>query len=393
MRKNVLVVAAGAALGLSSFALAQNADQSRAYANELTSDAAGHQSFAANSTVEVYGQIQFRYIINSRDEVAGDDDAAIGFQTRRTKIGVRGTVGENFGYEVRGAFDREDGVFGLENAFVTYAIDDNWTARWGQFKLPTLREELTSSTNLLAVDRSTVNEAFNQDYSQGIEFQYRNDSFMFRGAFSDGFGTRNTDFTSGTEADYAFTGRLDYRWGAGDWSRFEDFTSWRGQEYGGTIGGAAHWQSGGDTVGTADTDIWQVTVDTGVEGNGWNVYGAFIWTNTDTAGAADSTDDLGWLVQGGWFLTDNWELFGRFDMVIPDDDRGAASDEFSAFTIGVNDYIIPESHAAKFSADLVWNLDAQADSASVVFPNTGTGLLTDTEGDQFVIRLQFQLLF
>lgn len=394
MKKNVLVVAAGAALGLSSFALAQSADQSRAYASEMLADASGRESFAADSTVIVGGQIQFRYVINNRDNVAGsDDDTTTGFQTRRTKIWVYGDVGENFSYKVVGAFDREDGVFGLEDAFVNYAANDDWTVTWGQFKLPTLREENVSSAKQLAVERSIMNEVFNQDRSQGVMATYANDSWRFRGAVSDGLSTRNTDFTSGAEADFALTGRLDYRWGAGDWARFDDFTSWKGQEYGGLVGGAFHWQSGGNTVGTTDMDLWQFTIDAGVEGNGWNAFAAFVWTNTDIEGAPADTDDLGWLLQGGIFLNDNWEVFARLDQVIPDDTGSTTDQDFTTLTIGVNDYIIPESHAAKFSADVMFGFDAQAESSDLVSADTGTGILDSADDSQIVLRLQFQLLY
>ena len=69
------------------------------------------------------------------------------------------------------------------------------------------------------------------------------------GAFSDGLNTKSTDYTSTLEADYAFTGRVEYKWD-GDWKQYDEFTAFRDAKYFGAIGGALHYQWGGHTVGT-----------------------------------------------------------------------------------------------------------------------------------------------
>lgn len=401
-----LVVLAGAALGLGTAALAQSSDQTRALSSELRSDAANRTSLLAQADSEIAlgGQIQFRYIWNFRDEAPNaveddpatpgvdetveDEDTTLGFQARRTKIWAKGNVAEDWGFKIVGAFDRDGGDFELEDAFINYDINDTTSVMFGQFKLPFLREELVSSAKQLAVDRSVTNETFNQDRSQGIMVTYTGDAFRFGGAFSDGLRTANTDFDSMAEADYAFTGRVEWKW-AGDWEVFEDFTSWQGSDYAGMIGGALHWEDGGSTGGpTAEVETFGLTVDASAEGNGWNAYGAFIWLDEDSA-FGESTSNYGWLVQGGVFLAERWELFGRFDMTIPDDDLDA--DEFSTITVGVNHYVIPESHAVKFTADVQYLIDEL--DKSIVSSSTGVGILPDTGDGQWAIRLQMQLVF
>ena len=54
------------------------------------------------------------------------------------------------------------------------------------------------------------------------------------------------------------------------------------------------------------------------------------------------------------FVSDDWELFARWDMVFGDDDI-FANDEYTEITLGANYYI--HKHAAKFTIDLVWALD------------------------------------
>ena len=81
----------------------------------------------------------------------------------------------------------------------------------GQIKPPLLREELMSSRRQLAVDRSLVNEAFNQDYTQGIDLAYTGERLGFRVTVHDGIRTVNTTALSEDPAS-AFTGRASTWW-------------------------------------------------------------------------------------------------------------------------------------------------------------------------------------
>lgn len=392
-----IALLAGAAVGLTAGAQGQTLDNSRAYSAEVLSQAQSHTSTLAQPAagdVTVGGQIQFRWIFNSRDDNTLVEDTTTGFQTTRTKLWATGNVNEEFGYRVQGAFDRDGGTFGLEDAFVTYKVNDQSTLQWGQFKLPLLREELVSSAKQLAAERSVMNETFNQDRSQGVQWGYAGENFRFWAAFSDGVRTANTDFDSDSEADYGFTGRFEYMW-SGDWKQFEDFTSWKGSAYAGMLGAAAHWQSGGNTFATGgttdDEDLLMFTVDASAEGDGWNAFAAFVYTSFSPAVGADR-DDMGFVVQGGYAFNDNWEVFGRYDVVIPEDPSAAPEDDFSSVTFGVNYYVIPQSHAAKFTADVAYFIDNPV--TSVIVPtSTGTGLLGTAEDGQWALRFQFQVLF
>lgn len=413
--------------GLASVAIAQDPtlDQSRAELANMKADAANRTSLLAagaeaghdekgfymadgeNFRLNVGGQIQFRYNMNFRDEdssAGADDEFTHGFQTRRTKLEFWGNViNPNLHYKVVGAFDRDEGgSFQLEDAWVAYDFNENLTMTWGQFKAPFMREELVSSKYQLAADRSTMNEVFNQDRSQGIQLEWHNDNFRILGAFTDGFYTDNTDFTSGAEADFALTGRIEYNT-TGDWARYKDFTSWRSADKIGLIfGGAGHWQSEGDTGGTGplasggDAEYWALTGDIGVEGKGWNLFGSVVWSNVDVDGGIDA-DNWAFNIQGGVFITNKDELFARWDMIFPDDDlSGSDDDDFTTITFGWNHYFVEESHAAKFTLDLLWYLEATGDFGGSTFAettSTGINLLPSDDDDQWGIRAQFQLLF
>lgn len=413
-RTNMIALLAGAAFGLSgAAALAQSTglDESRAYQAEMLADAQGRTSLLQGGTsgydgqffmasadgnyrLNVGGQIQFQYVWNNRDDDGADDEEnTIGFRNRRVRLNFGGNLfNPDFTYYIQGGFSDvgEEGSFALLDAFGKYEFENGWMLRFGQFKLPLMREELVSSKYQLTVDRSIFNSVFGQGRSQGLEIGTETDAFRFAASFSDGLGTANTDFTSGFEADYALTARAEWKF-AGQWEQFDDFTSWTNSDYAGMIGGAIHWQDGGETAGTSETEVFQYTIDASVEGNGWNLFGAFAGRHADmdTAGGDDEADVFGFLVQGGIFVAPQTELFARYDIVIPDDDTDG--DNFSTITAGVNYYFIERSHAAKFTADFSYFIDEQ-DNAFVA-PNSAAGLLPSDDDGQWAIRLQMQVLF
>jgi len=390
-------------------------DEIRAMVAEMLSDAqtrssllqsgstAGHDGhfFLAspdgNFKMEISGQVQFRYNLVFRDQGpdsagAPIDDFTPGFQTRRTKLGFKGHIySPNLFYHIKGAFGRSGGAFDLEEAEVGYKFDNGLELKWGQFKLPFLREELVSSSRQLTVGRSLTNELFNQDRSQGVQVSYAADAFRLFGAFSNGFNADNKEFNA-KPADWAVTGRAEFLF-AGSWKQFKDFTSKPGSEDGLMLGLAAHFERSPDTPsGPAIQDRISWTLDASWESDGWSLYGAFIG-NHDSGGAASggSVDEYGWLVQGGLYLADNVETFARFDMIIPDSDLVADS-AFSTVTFGANYYI--HGHSAKFTADVQLFLDDVVGTDSIAGSEKGIGFLDNgAHAGEYAVRLQFQLLF
>ncbi|MBX3386686.1 MAG: hypothetical protein KF768_08960 [Phycisphaeraceae bacterium] len=425
-----LVLLTGAALGVCAAGAAQAAtstDEVRAIVAEMMADAetrssllaggdAGHDGkfFIAGDgfRLNVGGQIQFRYIMNFRDDENPGDDFSNGFQTRRTKLDFNGAINRNWDFRVLAGFDRGDdggsgGGFNLEQAWVRYNFDGGMKLRWGQFKLPMLREELVESSRQLAVERSIMNEAFTQDRSQGIELAAQYDAWRWAVAFSDGLDSENTDFNgpggSGIpfvvagEAEYALTGRVEFLFD-GQWKDFEDFTAQKGQDFGFMLGAAIHWQQSTQTPTPTDVDVdtLQFTVDASLEGDGWNLFGAFVyrWQEQSALGMSDTDlSDFGAVIQGGWRFAENTEVFVRWDAIFADEDRfGGGEDNFNFLTVGLNHYYA--GHAAKASVDLVWSFQDTSNLVSSGFlPNTGVGLLGDSEENEVAIRLQFQLLF
>ena len=414
-----LSLIAGATLAGTAVAdSAITADEARAIVAEMLADAetrsslqssggnAGHDgkfflaSPGGDFRLNVGGQIQFRYMANFGDDLAGDSDRDVerGFQTRRTKLIFSGTVYDDIDFKVNGAFDRDGGDFSLEDAWVRFNIDENSNVSIGQFKAPFLREELVSSSRQLTADRSVANEVVDQDRSQGSAYNYNSDDWRFTGSFSDGAITDNTVYTGsniatgawgGGENDLSFSARFEYK-GAGTWSQFKDFTSEAGAETAWMSGAAGHYE-GGEINGnrSLDYDNFGYTVDVSLEGDGWSVFGAFIGRELDIDGGTDASD-FGHVLQASFRIPESkWEVFGRWDGVYADSSY-TNDEDFNTLTFGTNYYM--HGHAAKFTVDVQYFLD-NANENDIVSANSGIGLLTDSDDGEFGIRAQFQLLF
>jgi hypothetical protein len=343
--------------------------------------------------------LQMRYNFNKRGSdsttlAAPDDDITIGFTNRRTKLGLSGDVTETISAKVKFGFSQSTGSGALESAELKWKASDSWTLRVGQFKPGLLREENISSSKQLTVDRSAMNETYNQDFTQGIEIAKTEDDWRLSLSFNDGFGSDNTYALSPSESDYGLTARGELKFGHASWSELSQFTSWRGANGGFMIGAGIHYQSMGNTAPSTmpSTDLQTITVDASLIGDGWNIFGAGVWRSMDSG--PTTRTDAGFVFQGGVFVSDLDEFFARWDMIMPSSSAPvvvgtSGNKEFQAFTVGWNHYIIPESHAAKFTLELQHYPDPTTESIVKIKGN----LLPDSTGDQFAVTAQFQLLF
>lgn len=414
---SIVAAISGAAVADTTSWSQEHADQTRAIVAEMLADASTRTSLLANSgaaghdgkfflassdgafRLNVSGQAQFRYYASflQDDPVVSVDDFDPGFETSNTRLRFDGHIFEpSLFYAVQMNFDEDTGTATLEDAYVGYAWDNGWAVIWGQLKMPVLWEDVLHEKYSLAVDRSVVNAAIDPGRSQGIWAHYSSDDWRMWLGFDDGLGTANTAFNAAGEPDWAVTTRWEWKM-AGQWSQFDQFTSTRGSEFGAKLGAATHWQNGPDIKGVPAAMVGAYTADLMLKGDGWNAFGSFVGLHIDPDGPAMSTDDFGIVAQGGLYLTDKFEIFGRYDVVIPDNDR-VANKAFNTATLGGNYYL--HGQAAKFTCDVQYFLDDTADNALVsgIAGGPGSngaaiGLRPSPNDGQFVLRFQFQLLF
>jgi len=360
-------------------------------------------------------QFQFRNVTNYREDAKtdGDGDWENGFEYRRMKFALEGTAFGDLSYAFIWATDRTNGQLKLEEAWTRYMFADDWGVRFGQFKDPVTHEFVMSTKRQLAADTSLVDGTLGGGmggWTQGALLVYGNynpkNNLNVEAGITDGASQYNADFTGRTDfanavpkphtLDFGLVGRAEYRI-MGDWKDYKDFTAMGTKEDLLVLGAGGDWSQGGDgnlILGTADLQYESPS--------GFGAYGALLLRYTDSDltgfGGVDSTD-WGFLVQGSYLLTGNWEVFGRYDAIFFDNEQGLkragvatgdSDDTFHEITVGVNYYMGTNGeagHRAKFTVDLSY-LPNGASKFS-----TGLGILDDNGGDnEWMLRAQFQLL-
>ena len=349
-----------------------------------------------NFSLKVGGQVQVRWTMNS----AKDQNTDWGFENRRTKLSFSGNVfDKSWTYKVKGAFSRSGGDFVLEDGYVQKKFDGGLAIKVGQFKAPWMREELVSSSKQLTVERSIVNEYFNQGFSQGIQLGYEADSFRAWAWAGDGIGPRgfglarfnsqNTNWDR-TATNYSFAGRAEYKI-SGDWSQFNDFSSKRGSNSGMMAGVSAVTQRANQNLSAAadGTKVYGITGDFTWDMSGASLFVSGVWTNVDSPNAGGDSNPWGVTIQGGYFVTESVEAFVRYEYMDFDPSLLANVAKYDGFTVGGNWFI---NSNVKFTADFSYNFSSLAAGAFVA---SSAGFRTDEPGEdgQWAIRAQLQLLF
>lgn len=328
--------------------------------------------------------MQQRFIWNNRSGDGVDGDVW-GFENPRSKFILTGhVVNPDWFYRVdvnvgSATTDRT----GKLNAYLGHDYGNGWRVLAGSMKLPLLREELVEAQYQLAVERSLFNYTFTGGYSDGLAVHYQGDDFRFMGMISDGANMGNTTWNAQTN-EYALTGRVEFRVN-GNWGQFEQFTSRPGDEQGLLIGGAVHYQKGdyGNTASEPETVI--LTGDVTAQFGGFNLFGAVVWSDIDpNINGVSDVNPWGFVIQGGVYVSDEVELFARYEYIDSDIDT---VDEISLLTGGFNWYFHGQN--AKWTTDIGYAFD------NLPVGNALTGWQGDAPGEdgQWVIRSQWQLLF
>lgn len=356
------------------------------------------------TTLRLGGIVQARFTANRRDAApATSEELTIGSSVQRAKLVMSGQIGDDtWSYKLVTAFGSAGGAAVLTDAWVAKRVDA-FRFGAGQFKPPFLQEELVDITRQLAVERSVVNETFNQGRAQGVWGEYASSDWRVMAAITDGFSTANTE-NFAAEADAGLTVRGEWMVD-GNRAVLGDFVGFPGGDVAAQLGFAAHHEFGGETAAglaatTLDISRTGLTADVQVEGDGWSAFAAAVWVGRDPAGGI-ATDDYGIVLQGSWMPDDRHQVFGRVDVVLPDDAVNPALDAFPTVTVGATRFMTPESQALKVVVDLQVALEAFAPGSPVpAFGGGGgvfgagsaaaTGLVFDTGDPQAVFRVLLQ---
>lgn len=352
----------------------------------------GHPFLASADSafrLELEGRFQIRYVFNHQDSADGARDTSRGgFEGRRIRTIFSGhVIDPSLTYKVQATYDRRGGAFELEDAFLEKELDGGFSLKFGQFRPPLTRESNVSTFRTTAVERAIAHGAIEISRTQGVELAWRDEVFSLRGSFHDGDGFANTPALM-ADTEFALAGRAEAKL-AGSWRQFNDFTGWTEGEFGLLLGAGVNYQRG--EFGFVDplrADDFRWTVDASAEFNGAHLY-AMVGgreIDPDSGGAGDDIDILVAVVQGGVFITEEIELFGRFEW---GDDDTPGTDDLNLLTVGLTRFW--NKH------DLKWQLDAgyAFDAVSGTFASSGAGWREDSSGGdgQLVIRTQLQVSF
>ena len=404
---------------------------------------------------------------------SGIAKAAYGFELRRVKLGFSGhVIDPGWQYSVTLAYQQYFGSnldpvgaangsnstsgsladgggvtggdnfgsgFSLENGFLARDLGNGFSVKFGQFKSPFLREWLVSSRSQLAIERSITTTLFSTGWTQGIELDWNNDSLRAMISYNDGANNANIGSISGTNvfavtgdnlgvgfAQWAFTGRGEWK-PFGSWQQFNDFSSRRGEASGLLLGAAMNWQRGGQqdvgntsTIvtpgsGNAEATFLTWTVDATWELGGASLFAAWAMNTAYTVPLGNnSINTYGTIVQGGYFVSNDVELFARWEWMstasTPDNSPQSVNTPsgeninflgaYNSFvnnigTVGFNWYI-GGARGLKFTSDfgvswkpLIFQTGLFGDNiAGAEYREEGVG-----GGGQLVARTQLQLLF
>ena len=343
-------------------------------------------------TLKLNGQLQVRNVTNYQDQGNTNvDENRRGFENTRTKLIFSGNVaGTDWTYRIEGDFARNGGGFTLDDGWIKWAFTDGWKVGAGQFKAPVGREWMVHSSKQLAVERSNLSYTHFGSFTQGIWFEWdAADNIRAMFSFNDGARAANGPW-SVEDTEYSFTARGEYLF-SGNWDQFEDFTSKQGSEQAMMLGASIHWQS--QEFGSATRNELQVFLaeaDFSIEGDGWNAMAAIHYSSLDNdtsgAGAIDA-DWIGVLVQGGFYISEDMEIFVRWEWNDYDDFSGGTdSSDLNIITAGLTRYM---NDNMKWTTDISFGLD----TVSNPFDVTGFRADVTDEDGQFVLRSQWQLVF
>lgn len=348
----------------------------------------------ASVKMKVGGFMQVRYYAVDRGETSTSNESFVhGFQSTRTRFSLEGTPGvKDLTYRIETNADASTGRFLMTDAFVRGTMAKGVTITGGQFKPAFSHEQTVADTRQLAVERSTTDAVFSLLRARGVMVEYQTDDITLSGTFSNGSRTLNQRLLNSNKSDAAITGRFDAKF-KGSWDQYKQMTSFRDAETVIIAGLGAHAQWGGQTNSTRDVDFVTLTADAFFAGSGWNVYAAGFWRHTDNNIGNISVDDGAVLAEAGCFVTETVEPFLRYEHIFIDGDYGTGTKDFGIVTPGVNWYVIPRSHVAKFTADVMVTIGSHAESSAIISPNVLTGLQAGNGDPQLLLRVQFQVVF
>ena len=325
----------------------------------------------------------------------------------------------------------DSGQLQLLDAWARINFSDNWSLRFGQYRLPYAREQLVVDQYQMAVSRSIVSRNYGLWYSQGMELQFLGDDTRWNFSVDNGatdnvlgenlksVGSEPLNSPWNTQqSSYSVNSRIEWK-PYGAWSDFDSFTSPVGEQAGMLLGFAYHTQV---TTPTSAFDTSQTTTSgknywnsATIDGQ-WNLGGASIFAsafynyiNSNSIYVADVTstrgdNSLGYInaygltLQPSVYIDPKVEIFSRYEYSCWSSSNNAilSSQLVSSYkdqgplnivTVGLNWYL--DGQDLKWTTDFGMNVGSDVGSSYI---DTASGWRASGQGE-FVFRTRLQLIF
>ncbi len=310
--------------------------------------------------LQIYNRLQVRYTYEDED----DSRDTSSFRIRRYKIKFHGhAFTKNLKYKVQWNLPSNGGKGKLEAAWANYKVADWLQFRGGQYKVPFDRQELTSSSKQMFVDRSLATGVFKLGYDIGVMAHARpfDGLFEYRLAMMQGAGA-NAKKNSNNQMLYA--ARLVVS-PLGEFDNYVESDIEHHETPKFALGGGFTSNNGTKlvfddemTTFKRDVNVKQATVDLIFKWRGFAFTGDGYWRRLDAHSgesgfARNGINANGYTLQAGYFIPlpyvrKRLEFAGRFSSVNPDTDIPKNSkNEVGG---GINWYFNGENN--KFQADI-----------------------------------------
>ena len=339
-----------------------------------------------------------------------------GVEQTRTQLNIAGMIGDpQVDFLVQVGYAREDEDNNTLNdsskirfdmrqwdAWIRMRLSEDISIKAGIFTLPFTRESLVSPQNQLVLEKSLVDHRYGLGLSQGVELTWASHDRRFFLAFTDGSHAILHGITwqmtdpppwAAVNKDTAYAVTMRHEWKLlGGWEQFRQFTSPPGSERGILLGLAGHRQlteEDGTTSQNPDSVFWGLTGDISLQYDGASLFAsAFYHRMTGIIPPPNQRMDIhGFVVQGSTYLTNQTELYARWETGQPDGPEQFATG-MQIVTVGVNHYV--NGQDIKLSADIGFDFG----EVTSFMQNDQTGWqLDDHRRDQAVFRSQLQLMF
>ena len=313
-------------------------------------------------SLKTQARMQFRYTFTSQegaDPVTGDEsrdnDSLFAVQRGRLTFGGH-AFSEDLDYKLQADFGRGDVV--LKDFYVDYRVAGDALVRFGQYKRPFSRQQITSSGNQELVDRAITDGYYRAGRDVGVmvhnSYEKSPEIEWAVGLFN-GTGENVVPGRSAGAPDTfnpALVARVGYNRGPV-----------KGYSEADLDGGPLRFGVGASVLGELDGDgdnasSIRTELDYIVKVEGFaSTGGIYFATVQDGADFPDQTGDaLGFHVQAGYTVEKTHQVAGRYALIVPQaDDAGNRQEVALVYSL----YVF--GHGFKWQTDVTLGLDEGRD--------------------------------